>query len=80
MRRGRSPSTPTTRRSPAATAKATAGDAYRQVTAKAIQLHGGIGFTWEHDLHIYYKRAMSSEPTFGDATWSRELVAERLGL
>ncbi len=64
----------------AATAKATAGEAYRQVTAKAIQLHGGIGFTWEHDLHIYYKRAMSSEVTFGDATWSRELVAERLGL
>ena len=63
----------------AATAKATAGDAYRQVTAKAVQLHGGIGFTWEHDLHIYYKRAMSGEVTFGDATWSRELVAERLG-
>jgi alkylation response protein AidB-like acyl-CoA dehydrogenase len=63
----------------AATAKATAGDAYRQVTAKAIQLHGGIGFTWEHDLHLYYKRAMSGEVTFGDATSSRELVAERLG-
>jgi alkylation response protein AidB-like acyl-CoA dehydrogenase len=60
----------------AATAKATAGDAYRQVTAKAIQLHGGIGFTWEHDLHIYYKRAMSSEVMFGDATWNRELVAQ----
>ncbi len=64
----------------AATAKATAGDAYRQVTAKAIQLHGGLGFTWEHDLHIYYKRAMSGDVTYGDATWNRELVAERLGL
>jgi len=64
----------------AATAKATAGDAYRQVTAKAIQLHGGIGFTWEHDLHVFYKRAMSGEVTFGDATWSRDVVAERLGL
>jgi alkylation response protein AidB-like acyl-CoA dehydrogenase len=64
----------------AATAKATAGDAYRQVTAKAIQLHGGIGFTWEHDLHVYYKRAMSTELTFGDATWSREIVADGLGL
>jgi alkylation response protein AidB-like acyl-CoA dehydrogenase len=64
----------------AATAKATTNDAYRQVTAKAIQLHGGIGFTWEHDLHIYYKRAMSSEPTFGDSVWNRELVASRLGL
>jgi len=64
----------------AAIAKATAGDAYRQVTAKAIQLHGGIGFTWEHDLHIYYKRAMSSEVTFGDAAWNREIVADGIGL
>lgn len=64
----------------AATAKATANDTYRLVTAKAIQLHGGIGFTWEHDLHIYYKRAMASEPTFGDSVWNRELVASRLGL
>ncbi len=64
----------------AAIAKATAGDAYRQVTAKAIQLHGGIGFTWEHDLHIYYKRAMSSEVTFGDAAWNREIVADGTGL
>ncbi len=64
----------------AATAKATAGDAYRQVTAKAIQLHGGIGFTWEHDLHIHYKRALSGEVAFGDATWSREVVAEQLAL
>ena len=64
----------------AATAKATAGDAFRAVTAKAVQLHGGIGFTWEHDLHIYYKRAMSGEVTFGDATWSRELIAQGLGL
>jgi alkylation response protein AidB-like acyl-CoA dehydrogenase len=63
----------------AATAKATASEAYRQVTAKAIQLHGGIGFTWEHDLHIYYKRAMSTEATFGDAAWNRELVADLLG-
>ena len=64
----------------AATAKATANDAYRLVTAKAIQLHGGIGFTWEHDLHIHYKRAMASEPTFGDSAWNREVVASRLGL
>ena len=64
----------------AAVAKATAGESYRHVTAKAIQLHGGIGFTWEHDLHVYYKRAMSGDVTFGDATCSREIVAERLGL
>jgi alkylation response protein AidB-like acyl-CoA dehydrogenase len=64
----------------AATAKATAGEAYRQVTAKAVQLHGGIGFTWEHDLHVFYKRAMSGEVAFGDATWSRDLVAQQRGL
>ncbi len=64
----------------AATAKAIAGDAYRFVTAHAIQVHGGIGFTWEHDLHLYFKRAQSDEVTFGDATWCRELAAQRLGL
>ena len=64
----------------AAQAKAIAGDAYRFVTARAIQVHGGIGFTWEHDLHLYFKRAQSDEVTFGDATYSRELAAQRLGL
>ncbi len=64
----------------AANAKAIAGDAYRFVAARAIQVHGGIGFTWEHDLHLYFKRAQSDEVTFGDATWSRELAARRLGL
>ncbi len=64
----------------AATAKAIAGDAYRSVTAQAIQVHGGIGFTWEHDLHFYFKRACSEDATFGDATWSRELAARHLHL
>jgi len=64
----------------AAQAKAIAGDAYRFVTARAIQIHGGIGFTWEHDLHLYFKRAQSGEMTFGDATSCRELAAQRLGL
>ncbi len=59
----------------AAMAKAYCSDAYRQVSAEGIQVHGGIGFTWEHDLHIYFKRAKGSEVTFGDATWNRELVA-----
>jgi alkylation response protein AidB-like acyl-CoA dehydrogenase len=49
----------------AADAKALAGDAYRTVTTQAIQVHGGIGFTWEHDLHLYFKRAQSSAVTFG---------------
>ncbi|MGH7967017.1 MAG: acyl-CoA dehydrogenase family protein [Candidatus Binatia bacterium] len=60
----------------AAMAKAYCSDAYRQVTNEGIQVHGGIGFTWEHDMHIYFKRAKGSEVTFGDATWNRELVAQ----
>ncbi|HXQ23778.1 MAG TPA: acyl-CoA dehydrogenase family protein [Candidatus Acidoferrales bacterium] len=57
-------------------AKAYCSDAYRFVSAEGIQIHGGIGFTWEHDMHIYFKRAKGSEVTFGDATWNRELVAQ----
>jgi alkylation response protein AidB-like acyl-CoA dehydrogenase len=64
----------------AANAKAIASDAYRTVAAAAIQVHGGIGFTWEHDLQLYFKRAQSGAATFGDGTWNRELVAQRLGL
>jgi alkylation response protein AidB-like acyl-CoA dehydrogenase len=64
----------------AAVAKATASDAYRAVTTKAIQLHGGIGFTWEHDCHLYYRRATASAAAFGDATFCRELVAQQLAL
>jgi alkylation response protein AidB-like acyl-CoA dehydrogenase len=57
-------------------AKAYCSDAYRFVTAEGVQIHGGIGFTWEHDMHLYFKRAKGSEVTFGDATWNRELVAQ----
>jgi alkylation response protein AidB-like acyl-CoA dehydrogenase len=57
-------------------AKAYVSDAYRRMAAAGIQLHGGIGFTWEHDLHLYFKRAKGSEFTFGDATHHRERVAE----
>jgi alkylation response protein AidB-like acyl-CoA dehydrogenase len=57
-------------------AKAYSSDAYRQVAGEGIQIHGGIGFTWEHDMHLYFKRAKGSEVTFGDATWNRELVAQ----
>jgi alkylation response protein AidB-like acyl-CoA dehydrogenase len=64
----------------AALAKAAASDAYRRVTADGIQLHGGIGFTWDHDMHLYFKRAKSSEFTFGDATYNRELVAQGINL
>jgi alkylation response protein AidB-like acyl-CoA dehydrogenase len=64
----------------AAVAKAAASDAFRRVSADGIQLHGGIGFTWDHDLHLYFKRAKSSEFTFGDAAYNRELVAQGINL
>jgi len=61
-------------------AKAYVSDAYRRVAAGGIQLHGGIGFTWEHDLHLYFKRAKGSEFAFGDATYHREQVAQLVDL
>lgn len=64
----------------AALAKAAASDAFRRTAADGIQVHGGIGFTWEHDMHLYFKRAKSSEFTFGDATFNREIVAQLIGL
>ncbi|MBI4594148.1 MAG: acyl-CoA dehydrogenase family protein [Candidatus Rokubacteria bacterium] len=64
----------------ASMAKAYVSDAYRKVAGDGIQLHGGIGFTWEHDLHLYFKRAKSSEVTFGDATYHRERVAQLINL
>ena len=64
----------------ASMAKAYVSDAYRKVSAAGIQLHGGIGFTWEHDLHLYFKRAKGSEFTFGDATYHRERVAQLVNL
>jgi alkylation response protein AidB-like acyl-CoA dehydrogenase len=64
----------------AAMAKAYTSDAYRTVAGEGIQIHGGIGFTWEHDMHIYFKRAKGSEVTFGDGTYNRELVAQLINL
>jgi alkylation response protein AidB-like acyl-CoA dehydrogenase len=64
----------------ASMAKAYVTDAYRKVAGAGIQLHGGIGFTWEHDLHLYFKRAKSSEFTFGDSTYHRERVAQLINL
>jgi len=68
------------RRLAAAMAKAYASDACTRVATEAIQAHGGIGFTWEHDLHLYLKRAKAAEVTYGDATENRELVAQLLEL
>jgi alkylation response protein AidB-like acyl-CoA dehydrogenase len=64
----------------ASLAKAYCSDAYFHAAAENIQIHGGIGFTWEHDAHLYFKRAKSSEILLGDATYHRELLAQRIGL
>jgi alkylation response protein AidB-like acyl-CoA dehydrogenase len=60
----------------ASTAKAYASDAGWRVPDASIQVHGGIGFTWEHDLHFFLKRGRANAAMFGDAKWHRERVAE----
>jgi alkylation response protein AidB-like acyl-CoA dehydrogenase len=64
----------------ASLAKAYCSDAYFHATAENIQIHGGIGFTWEHPAHLYFKRAKSSELLFGDPSYHRELLAHRIGI
>jgi len=64
----------------AALVKALASDTYFHVAAENIQIHGGIGFTWEHDAHLYFKRAKSSELFLGDASYHRERLATRIGV
>jgi alkylation response protein AidB-like acyl-CoA dehydrogenase len=56
-------------------AKMYSSDAARTVGNRGIQVHGGMGFTWENDLHLYYRRAKASENAFGDATFHRERIA-----
>ena len=62
----------------ASMAKAYASDAGWRVPDASIQVHGGIGFTWEHDLHFFLKRGKANAATFGDAKWHRERVAEAI--
>ena len=64
----------------ASTAKAYASDAGWRVTASSLQVHGGIGFTWEHDLHFFLKRAKVDGHLFGTAAEHRERVAKYSGL
>jgi alkylation response protein AidB-like acyl-CoA dehydrogenase len=64
----------------ASMAKAYAGDAGFRVTASALQVHGGIGFTWEHDLHFFLKRAQANAHAFGDSRWHRDRVAALSGI
>jgi alkylation response protein AidB-like acyl-CoA dehydrogenase len=60
----------------ASMAKAYASDAGWRVPDASIQVHGGIGFTWEHDLHFFLKRGRANAAMFGDAKWHRERVAD----
>ena len=60
--------------------KAYASEVYSRVAGENIQIHGGIGFTWEHDAHLYLKRAKASELFLGDAGYHRERLATRIGL
>jgi alkylation response protein AidB-like acyl-CoA dehydrogenase len=61
----------------ASLAKASAAEAYLQTAIHAIQIHGGIGFTWDNDTHLWFKRAKSSEVLLGDPTYHRELMMQR---
>ena len=59
-------------------AKAYCSDAFREVGNRGVQVHGGIGFTWEHDMHLYHRRALAGEANFGNAPIHRETVAKSL--
>jgi len=59
-------------------AKSYASEAYREAGNRGIQVHGGMGFTWENDIHLYYRRAKASEIAFGDAAFHRERLAKQL--
>jgi alkylation response protein AidB-like acyl-CoA dehydrogenase len=56
-------------------AKARLGDVYPRATRRAVEMHGGIGFTWEHDLHLWFKRSLADAPAFGDPSFHRERIA-----
>jgi alkylation response protein AidB-like acyl-CoA dehydrogenase len=62
----------------ASTAKTWCSEASRRVMASGLQVHGGIGFTWEHDLHLFVKRAQLDGVSFGDATWHRDRLGRLL--
>ena len=62
----------------ASLAKAYCSDAFANAATENIQIHGGIGFTWEHDAHLYYRRAKSTEQFLGSPSEHRDLLAQRL--
>ena len=62
----------------ASLAKANASDAYMQTAIHAVQVRGGIGFTWDDDTHLWFKRAKSSEIFLGDAAHHREVMMQQM--
>ena len=61
-------------------AKAQAADTFTLCAGSAFQIHGGIAFTWEHDMHLYFRRAKTTEALFGGSAQHRSLLADRVGL
>ena len=59
-------------------AKSYCGDTYKMVTDHGVQIHGGIGFTWDHDMHLYFKRARANDSAFGDSNYHLDLIAQYL--
>jgi alkylation response protein AidB-like acyl-CoA dehydrogenase len=64
----------------AALARSYCSEAFFRAAGETIQIHGGIGFTWEHDAHLYFRRARASASLFGEAPDERERIARHLGL
>jgi alkylation response protein AidB-like acyl-CoA dehydrogenase len=64
----------------ASLAKARASEAFFSCAAECLQVHGGVGFTWEYDVHLYLKRARAGEGFLGEPAWHRERIARQLGL
>lgn len=61
-------------------AKSYVSEAYSNLAGEALQIHGGIGFTWEHDVHLYLRRAKSDEVLYGDPAWHRERICTLVGV
>jgi alkylation response protein AidB-like acyl-CoA dehydrogenase len=59
-------------------AKAYCSEMYSRIAGQSIQVHGGVGFTWQHDLHLYFKRAKRYEFSFGDPSWHRDRIAKKI--
>ena len=59
-------------------AKSAASDAGAFISDRSVQLHGGIGFTWESDVHLYFKRSLHNQMLYGDGAYQRKALAEQL--